>query len=350
MLKKYNFHYLLSIWGKNLLKPDKKQRYSIRDKLFAHLEIWRIYTVIWCGLVGLAGACITFGGFPSLRIALLATFIPMMGWIAALYLADFLDRKLDAIQKPHRPIPSGRIKPKEALFIGSIFVITGFILSLLLSIYNIILVFVVAFLVYGYAKISKSQGIMGNINRGIVTVAAYFFGVFSIGKPLETIPIYIWLLSLVFLFHDTNSNLVGAIRDMEGDKKGGYKTIPVKYGIKNSILISFILTAIWLSLALYLSYYYKFVTNWFYIVMILDVLILLSLYVYLMRSINRYTRERGLKFHEFFVIERITLASAFIFGVVEPKIAVFVFVVAILVTIISQYLLRKRYEFQGIKR
>ena len=323
-----------------------KSKVTIKDKLFAHLETWRLYTVIWCGLVSLAGACITYGSFPPLKTAILVTIIPMMGWTAGLYLSDYLDRKLDAIQKPHRPIPSGRIKPVEALAIGAIFAITGFILSFLLGYYNVILVFVVAGLVFSYAKISKSRGMAGNLNRGIVTFAAYFFGVFSINQPISSIPFYIWVLGIVFLFHDTNSNLVGAIRDMEGDKKGGYKTIPVRYGIKKSILISMILTFIWLSLSLYLPYYYKFLKIEFYYIMILDILILIALYVYLFKSIKTYTRRKALRFHEFFVVERITLASAFIFGIANIYIAIIVYLIALIITVTSQILLRKKYEFE----
>ncbi len=330
------------------LKAISKSNFTIKDKLFAHLETWRPYTVLWCGLVSLAGSCIAFGNLPPLKIAILALFVPMMGWTAGLYLADFIDRKLDAIQKPHRPIPSGRIKPMEALAIGGIFAITGFILSFLLSLNNIILVFIVALLVLFYAKISKSRGIIGNLNRGIVTVAAYFFGVFSINQSIQSIPIYIWLLAIVFLFHDTNSNLVGAIRDREGDKKGGYITIPVKYGIKKSIFISLALTIVWFFLALFLPYYFEFLKIEFYLVMIIDVLILISLYVYLFKSITKYSREKALKFHEFFVIERITLASAFIFGIVNIYIAVIIYLYALLATGVSQYLLRKRYEFKEI--
>lgn len=328
------------------LELRAKGKITVKDKLFAHLETWRLYTVIWCGLVSLAGSCIAYGALPPLKIALLAFFIPMMGWTAGLYLADFLDRKLDAIQKPHRPIPSGRIKPMEALGIGAIFAITGFILSFLLSLNNIILVFVVAFLVLAYAKISKSRGFMGNLNRGIVTVAAYFFGVFSINQPIQSIPLYIWLLAIVFLFHDTNSNLVGAIRDMEGDKAGGYMTIPVKYGLKKSIFISLILTIIWLSLALYLPINYNFLKTEFYYVMILDVLILVLLYIYLFGSLIKYSREKALRFHEFFVIERTTLASAFIIGIVNIHIAIIIYLAALLITSLSQYFLRKRYEFK----
>lgn len=327
------------------MNTDSKTEVTIKERIFAHLETWRLYTVIWCGLVSLAGSCITYRSFPHIKIALLALFIPMTGWIAGLYLSDYFDRKLDAIQKPHRPIPSGRIKPFEALATGAIFAITGFILCFLLNLKNVVLVFVVAALVFSYAKISKSRGILGNINRGLVTVAAYFFGVFSTGYSPQELPIYIWALSIVFLFHDTNSNLVGAIRDVEGDKKGGYVTIPVKYGVKKSVLISMVLTIIWLSLTLFLPYRYKFLKTEFYFVMIIDILILISLYVYLFRSIVDYSREKALKFHEFFVIERVTLASAFIFGVADLYIAITVYIIALFITIVSQYLLRKRYEF-----
>jgi 4-hydroxybenzoate polyprenyltransferase/geranylgeranylglycerol-phosphate geranylgeranyltransferase len=204
-------------------------------------------------------------------------------------------------------------------------------------------------LIFLYARISKSKGILGNLNRGLIIVAAYFFGVFSIGQSIQSIPLYIWLLAIVFLFHDTNSNIVGAIRDMEGDKEGGYITIPVKYGLKKSIIISLILTFIWLSIALYLPYHFKFLKFEYYILMILDVLILLSLYIYLIKSIKNYTRERALKFHEFFVIERITLASAFIAGIIDIYIALIIYGLALFVTYVSQLLLRKRYEFLDIK-
>lgn len=332
-----------------ILKTSSKSNFTIKDKLFAHLETWRPYTVLWCGLVSFVGVCIAFGDFPPLKTAVLAFFIPMMGWTAALYLQDYLDKNLDAIQKPHRPIPSGRIKPNEALAAGAIFAITGLLLSFLLSPHNIILVFVVGSLVFAYTKFSKSRGIIGNVNRGFVTVAAYFFGVFSTGQPIQSIPIYIWLLSLVFLFHDINSNLVGAIRDIDGDKKGGYMTLPVKYGVKKSVYLSFLLTLIWFSLTLFLPFYFKFLKIEFYLIMMIDIIILISLYVYLFRSIITYSREKALKFHEFFVIERVTLASAFIFGIVNFYIAVIIFLLTLLITAVSQQLLRRRYEFLEIK-
>jgi geranylgeranylglycerol-phosphate geranylgeranyltransferase len=318
----------------------------VKTKLFAHLETMRPYTVPWCGLVSLVGACIALGNIPSLQESLLVLFIPMMGWIAGLYLSDYLDRDLDVIQKPHRPIPSGRIRPTEAIVVGALFAFTGFLLTFLLTMFNVLLVFIVALLVFLYTYISKSRGLSGNVNRGLVTVAAYFFGVFAINTTLSSLPPYVWLLALVFLLHDTNSNLVGAIRDIEGDKKGGYRTIPVAYGIRFSVVLSVVLTAIWLPLALFLPFYYHFLSVEFYLIMIIDVAILLFLYLYLASSLRSYSREKGLRFHEFFVIERITLASAFLFGIAPVSVAVLIYIVTLVITGGSQYYLRKRYEFK----
>jgi 4-hydroxybenzoate polyprenyltransferase/geranylgeranylglycerol-phosphate geranylgeranyltransferase len=323
---------------------SKSKQYSLKEKLFAHLETWRLYTIVWCGLVSLVGASLAFNGTPPVRILILSFFIPLIGWIASLYASDYLDRNLDAISKGHRPIPSGRISPKEALIVGTLFAVTGFLLSFLLTINNVIMAGIVAILVLTYTKIFKSKGILGNINRGFITLPAYFFGMVSVNPTLMDIPLYIYLLTIVFLLHDTNSNMIGAIRDIEGDKKGGYETFPVKYGIKKSMILSFTLTGFWFILVLLIPWYYQFLSIYFYMVMILDIGILFAFYYYLVKTFKNHSRKIALRYHEFFIIERITLASALLFGVINPFTALMIFIVAIVITLCSQFFLRGRYE------
>lgn len=321
---------------------------KIKEKLIAHIESIRPYTVLWCGLVSLIGACITYQGFPPIKISFLVFTIPLMGWIAGLYLSDYLDRKLDQIQKPHRPIPSGKIYPNEALFIGGIFAFSGFILSFLLGINNVLLVFIVAILVFTYAKISKSHGIFGNFNRGLVTSVAYVYGILAINKSFELIPLYVWLLTIVFFIHDTNSNLVGAIRDVKGDQEGGYSTIPVRYGIKKSIIIALVLSIIYYSMLFYLIFKYDFILylRSFYLMILLSILILIIMYIMLFKSIKKITRKKALLAHELFIAERITIACAFLFGMISQiLIPIIIFVISITITLSTQYLIRKRYEF-----
>ncbi len=317
-------------------------------KVSAHFETMRPYTVIWSGLVSLAGGCIAYGDLPPFRIAFLVFIIPMLGWTAGLYLSDYLDRKLDAIEKPHRPIPSGRIQPNEALMIGGLFAILGLGLSFLLTVNNILLVFIVALLVLLYARYTKSRGFLGNFTRGLVTVAAYFYGVVGAGIDISNIPLQLGVLSFVFLLHDTASNLVGSIRDIEGDRKGGYQTVPVRWGIKISVIIAFILTLSYLIILTWLVWVEHILAFPLRFTIVFAVVIVLLAWVYsiVARSIQHIDRRVALRAHEFYIAERITLAAALVFGMIsELMIAIIFFTIAIVITLLSQYILRLRYEF-----
>jgi len=327
---------------------QSSQTLGVKKKLFAHIETMRPYTILWCGLVSLVGACLAYGDLPPPHIAVLAFVIPVLGWIAGLYLADYHDRTLDAIQKRHRPIPSGRISPNEALVVGSIFAFVGFALSFFLTLNNILLVFLVAFLVFLYVKISKARGILGNINRGAVIVTAYLFGVFSIPAPLTTVPLYVWLLIIVFVLHDTSSNIIGAIRDIEGDRQGRYLTVPVKYGVKNSLLLSLFLSVLYILTIIGIVWYYPFLQHpyLFTAVFILTILLLGIMYVFMFRTSHTMDRKKALLAHEFFIAERTILASAFLIGIIlEPLLSFSIGLLALGVTLIIQAVIRDRYEF-----
>ncbi len=307
----------------------------------------RPYTLFWCGLVSLLGACLRNGNIPPLRTSLLVFFIPILGWIAGLYLADYLDRSLDAIQKPQRPIPSGRISPREALIVGASYAILGLGLTFIVgSLLNILLVFLAGGLVFCYAKFTKARGLLGNFNRGAMTAVTYLFGVFSIGSS-SSIPLPFWLLSLVFFFHDTNSNIIGAIRDVHGDKTGGYTTVPVRYGIRRTLLISVFLSLLYLSLTAGIMYIYGLLAYpvYFLVLFSLGVLILCLMYFILFLSSSTLTRTQSLHAHELFVAERVLFASAFILGIVtSPLLSFSICIVSLVVTLVSQHLLRERYE------
>jgi geranylgeranylglycerol-phosphate geranylgeranyltransferase len=316
------------------------------QKLFAHLETMRPYTLLWCGLVSLLGASLRYGDIPPIQISLLVFFIPILGWIAGLYLADYYDKGLDAIQKPHRPIPSGRIVPREALIVGASYAILGLGLTLFLPLINILLIFIAGALVLCYAKYTKAKGLLGNFNRGTMTVITYLFGVFSIDTT-NAIPLSLWLLSLVFFFHDTNSNIIGAIRDIHGDKTGGYATTPVKYGIRLTLLISVLLSIVYLLLTAGIISFYPLILYPTYLLMlfVIGILILCVMYMILFSSINTLTQKQSLYAHELFVAERIIFSSAFIVGIASSHVLSFTLcIVSLVITLLSQHLLRERYE------
>ena len=323
------------------------KRFTIGERVFAHLETWRIYSSIWSGMVSLVGACVALGNFPSLKIALLVFFIPFFGWVSGLYAMDYLDRKLDEIEKPQRPIPSGRIKPKEAIIFAFIFAALGFVLSFNFGIVNILLVLVVGFTVLSYTKFSKPRGLIANFNRGLVTLVTFYFGVFAINASISN---YIVLLSIAFLIHDASTNIVGAMRDVGGDKKAGYLTTPARYGIKWAAIISLALTVTYLSLIIFVENYFQFMIYpySFYALFLPAIVLLISLYLILFRSLKNISREKALMSHSLFVVERNTLACAFIFGITSSlSISVTIFLVTTILTVGLQILIRKRHEIKS---
>lgn len=318
----------------------------LKTKCFAHFETIRPYTLFWCGLVSLVGACLAAGDFPSLHVSLLVFFIPILGWIAGLYLADYFDRSLDAIQKPHRPIPSGRISPNEALVVGASYAIVGLLLTVLLPVANLFVVFLAGLLVFCYAKYTKPRGLLGNLNRGAMTMVTFLFGVFSVSS-FFSIPPPLWALCIVFFLHDTNSNIIGAIRDVQGDKIGGYATTPVRYGIQRTLLMSVFLSILYLLSTILIVFFFQvsLYLSLFVLFFISGSVVLCVMYWVLFTEANQLTRKQSLQAHELFVTERIIFASAFIIGTVSLHgLAVSLCLLCLFLTLVSQHLLRERYE------
>ncbi|HEX6123076.1 MAG TPA: UbiA family prenyltransferase, partial [Ktedonobacterales bacterium] len=199
-----------------------------RAKLLAHLEMMRPYTMFHSGLVALAGAELASVGAVSLWRALLAALVTMCGWEAGLYAGDYYDREIDARSKPDRPVPSGRVSPREAFLTMIALIVVGYACALALGWANLALAVVTTALGIAYSKTFKSRAILGNFDRGVLGICAVFFGALAGGTIWQA---SVLLLAAVVFFHDSATNLVGAIRDIEGDRAAGCPTVPVVYGL-----------------------------------------------------------------------------------------------------------------------
>jgi|GEM_PF-58196 len=314
---------------------------SVRTRLFAHLETWRPYTACYVGLVGLAGAQLADPGAGSGR-SLAAWAIPTLGWIGGLYGGDYFDRRLDAEAKPHRPIPSGRMPAGVALagLIGCS--AAGAVLSLLLNWRTVLLVGAALLVGIGYSTVFKGRGLSGNLVRGSMTAFAFLYGAMMSQQlpPARLLP-----LALVFLLHDTASNLVGAVRDIDGDRVGGYQTYPVRYGVARSVRVIAVLLALAYALALaapailHRHWSSAFATG---------LLIAAATAVWAIGPLFQLgtpARRPAYQAHAVLVMTRILLAGAFGVWTLGAPVGVPIVLAALAATWISQRLLRERHEF-----
>ncbi|PWK25220.1 4-hydroxybenzoate polyprenyltransferase [Arcicella aurantiaca] len=80
---------------------------------------------------------------------------------------DVFDAELDAIERPERAIPSGKVSKQNATLLGSILLILGVFCAFLVSFNSMVIAIVVAILALVYDKFGKHHAFLGPINMGL---------------------------------------------------------------------------------------------------------------------------------------------------------------------------------------
>ncbi|MDO5859721.1 UbiA family prenyltransferase [Methanobrevibacter sp.] len=226
---------------------------------------------------------------------------------------DYFDYKIDLINKPERPIPSGRISPKSGRNYGylqfGLGTICGFLISYMTN--NWIPFVIVLFadvVLYLYAYKLKSTPLIGNITVGFMTGFGFVFGGFTLNNPnIILISMYLGFFAWVMT---TARELVKDIEDIEGDKSEGAKTLPILYGEKITATLAFILIII--DCALCPLLYYNNIFGFYYLIVI-AIAVLLFIYsaLLIIRNQNRLTASKVSKYLK---IGMLIAFVAFIFG------------------------------------
>ncbi|SMD26521.1 UbiA family prenyltransferase [Kibdelosporangium aridum] len=314
----------------------------IRVKVLAHIEACRPDTIFYAGTVGLSGAILTKpGAAPGLLI--LAWLVPTLAWIASLYGGDYFDRELDALTKPHRPVPSGRIKAVTARNMMVFLIALSGLLAVLVNPLTALLAIPAAVFGIAYASWLKGRGLWGNISRGLPTAMTVLYG----SMTVQTLPDPALVpLALMFWIHDSGSNLLGALCDRDSDRQGGYFTYPVLYGDEATArgLIQFY--AGWVVLVLAWPVFFSErvdLVAYYGLIACAIVLGWISLRS-VIRAPRPIARAVGLRAHEIVVIERIILGTFLIAAAGRIELAVVIGIPSLALTMLARRLMRRRYE------
>ena len=209
-----------------------------------YIEILRpgnvIMAVIAIVLVAIVGHTVSI----PIILAMLAVFFEIS---AGNVINDYFDYKIDLINKPHRPIPSGRISPKSGRNYAYVLFVFGTICGFLISYLNkdwtaFIIVLISDVILYVYARDLKSTPLIGNLTVGFMTGLCFAFGGYAINNP--QIIATSWFLGFFAFVMTTAREITKDIEDMEGDRAEGAKTFPILYGTKLSAIIAFALIII----------------------------------------------------------------------------------------------------------
>lgn len=192
---------------------------------------------------------------------------------------DYFDYNIDLINKPERPIPSGRISLENGKRYGYLLFLAGTTCGFLISYItnNWIPLGIVLFadiVLYLYAYKLKSTPLIGNLAVGFMTGFGFVFGGFCINNP--SIIMTSTFLGFFAFVMTTAREIIKDIEDIEGDKADGAKTLPIMIGAKIPALLAAILVLIDCALCPLLYFYHIFGVLYLAIIVIAVILFLYS--------------------------------------------------------------------------
>jgi chlorophyll/bacteriochlorophyll a synthase len=212
----------------------------------AYVDLGRPFTLVAPALGFISGALTAIGAAqrepwsPTLLVA------PFIGaTMAALLnagnnaLNQIYDLEIDRVNKPKRPLPSGRLTISEVWWFTNITYALALVLAWLVAPKGrheclwLVAIAVVCTYLYSVPPFrTKRLGIWANVTiaipRGVLLKVAGWSSVKTI-VGLE--PWYIGAIFGLFLLGATTTK---DFADMEGDRRGGCRTLPIQYGVRRA--------------------------------------------------------------------------------------------------------------------
>lgn len=146
---------------------------------------------------------------------------------AAMTINDYYDRKIDAINEPHRPIPSGLVKTKEALTFVVVLSAVGFVFAYLVSILCVAVAALSLVITATYLTVGKRSGLPGNFLVSACVAIPFIYGsIVAIG----TIALNVLMFASMAFLANTGREITKGIVDTKGDRTERIKTLAVRFG------------------------------------------------------------------------------------------------------------------------
>jgi 4-hydroxybenzoate polyprenyltransferase len=210
------------------------------------LEFSRPFTLVAPALGFASGAVTAAGAYPQEPWSSALVVYPLIGLTMAAVLNaasnalnQIYDLEIDRVNKPARPLPSGRLSMRDAWVFTIVTYVVALILAWLVApggrheCFWIVLVATVITILYSVPPFrTKRLGIWANLTiaipRGVLLKVAGWSAVKTI-YGVEP-----WFIGAIFGLFLLGASTTKDFADMEGDARGGCRTLPIIYGVKRA--------------------------------------------------------------------------------------------------------------------
>ena len=207
---------------------------------------------------------------------------------ASMAINDYYDRQIDVVNEPNRPIPSGQVKPRNALVFALVLTLLGFLSAYLTSLLCL-LVSVIAWLIFtAYTTVGKRSGLPGNFLVSSCVAIPFIYGSVAVTDVVQT---NVLLFASMAFLSNTGREVTKGIVDVQGDRAQNVKTLAVRYGEKTAAVtaVVFYFCAVLLSL---LPWFWGLVSFWFLPFVVVTDIGLVSSSAMLLKDYSRESARR----------------------------------------------------------
>jgi geranylgeranylglycerol-phosphate geranylgeranyltransferase len=288
------------------------------SKLGGYVRLMRPVNCIMMGFAVLVGAVLAaapqFSAVNWLNI--LFGFLTGFAFCAAaMAINDYYDRKIDAINEPNRPIPSGLIKTREALAFMALLIVLGFMFAVLVSplSFGVLCLGVAAAslaVTATYITVGKRTGLPGNFLVSICVAIPFIYGSLT---AIGTVGLNVVLFASMAFLSNTGREITKGIVDVKGDSAEGMKTLAVRFGEKNAAVsaVAFFIFAVALTP---ITWFLGLVGIWFTPFVLVTDIGLIVCSVLLLRD---HSREKARRIKKVVLYLFLVGLLAYIFGVIK---------------------------------
>lgn len=259
-------------------------------KLSGYLRLSRPVNCLMMGFAVIVGASIASPNvssvlWPNLIYGFITGF---MLTAASMAINDYCDREIDAINEPSRPIPSGLIKPEEALAFAFALTAIGFATAYLTNIFCLMIAAIAWVVFVTYTTVGKRSGLPGNFLVSACVATPFIYGSVA---AVNAVNLNVMIFAFMAFLSNTGREITKGIVDVQGDRTKSMQTLTVRYGARKAAVAaaSFYLSSVLLTPMPWLL---NLVSLWFIpLVAITDLGLLASSFMLL----KDYSRENARK-------------------------------------------------------
>ncbi|HZY47213.1 MAG TPA: UbiA family prenyltransferase [Candidatus Bathyarchaeia archaeon] len=202
--------------------------------LGAYLTLIRPPNTIMIGLGVVIGEAIGLGRLPGLPEAVFGFLTASLMMAGTMVANDIYDIEIDRVNSPERPLPSGRVRTKDATLLAVILSIAAMGFAALLGPWTFLTALLALALMLYYNTKGKKTGLIGNAVVSFNVALPFFYGGLAVNhlRPL------LFTFSIIAFLANLAREVAKGISDVKGDGLRQVRTLAVVRGPRVAALMS----------------------------------------------------------------------------------------------------------------